>query len=175
VEPFSFVRNALGLSSLYDLSFYAKTQVQGVKCNSTVVRDDWAHWNVISKQGYVQPGMYIISYLANITACFCWVLLQRWSSGEHVPFLHLEASHPLPLLSDWYSFCFKFKLALWVTRGCAWIHVGRSVWKLAGLKAHSDHQNPKKVALQGKTAYVGLHPHLVDRFTPFLLQWCCLL
>ena len=64
------------------------------------------------------------------------------------------------------------KLALWVTRGCDWIHVGRSVCKLAGLKAQSDHQNPRKVALQGKTAFVGLLPQLVDRFTPFLLQWC---
>jgi len=43
----------------------------------------------------------------------------------------------------------NLKLAL---RG--WIHVGRSVCKLAGLKAHSDHQNPKKVALHGKTAYI---------------------
>jgi len=48
--------------------------------------------------------------------------------------------------------------------------VGRSVCKLAGLKAHSDHQNPKKVALHGKTAFVDLHPQLVDRFTPVLLQ-----
>jgi hypothetical protein len=39
-------------------------------------------------------------------------------------------------------------------------------------KAHSDHQNPKKVALHGKTAYVGLHPQLSDRFTPLFLQWC---
>ena len=42
--------------------------------------------------------------------------------------------------------------------------------KLAGLKAHSDHQNPKKVALHGKTTYVGLHPQLVYCFTPILLQ-----
>ena len=48
--------------------------------------------------------------------------------------------------------------------------MGRSVCKLAGLKAHSDHQNPKKVALHGKTAFVDLHPQLVDRFTPVLLQ-----
>ena len=41
--------------------------------------------------------------------------------------------------------------------------------QLAGLKAHSDHQNPKKVALHGKTAYVGLHPQIVNRFTSFLL------
>ena len=47
--------------------------------------------------------------------------------------------------------------------------MGRSVYKLAELKAHSDHRNPKKVALLGKTAYVGLNPQLVDRFTPFLL------
>ena len=48
--------------------------------------------------------------------------------------------------------------------------MGRSVCKLAGLKAYSDHQNPKKVAMHGKTAYVGLHPQLVDRFTSFLLR-----
>jgi len=48
--------------------------------------------------------------------------------------------------------------------------VGRSVCKLAGVKAHNDHQDPGKVALRGKTAYVGLHPQIVDRFTPILLQ-----
>ena len=44
--------------------------------------------------------------------------------------------------------------------------------KLAGPKAHSDHQNPKKVALHGKATYVGLHPQLVDHFTPLFILQC---
>ena len=58
------------------------------------------------------------------------------------------------------------------TRGSAWFYVGRSVCKLAGLKAHTDHQNPNRVVFHGKTAaWVGLHPQPLHRFTPFLLQW----
>ena len=98
----------------------------------------------------------------------------NWGNVQICALFALGSQPSTAPLSDWCLFCFKLKLALWVTRGCAWIHVGRSVCKLAGLKAHSDHQNPKKVALHGKTAYVGLHPQLVERFTPFLLQWCLL-
>jgi hypothetical protein len=79
--------------------------------------------------------------------------------SKYVLFLYSEASHPLPLNPVGTIFalnCWHYKF----TRGCAWIHVGHSVCKLAGLKAHSDYQiNPtKKVLLHGKTAYVGLHP-----------------
>jgi hypothetical protein len=57
------------------------------------------------------------------------------------------------------------------TRGCAWIHVGHSVCKLAGLQAHNDYQNLARVVLHGKTAWVGLHPQLLDLFAPIFLQW----
>jgi len=96
----------------------------------------------------------------------------NWGNVQMCAIFALGSQPSTAPLSDWYQFCFKLKLALWVTRGCALIHVGCSVCKFAGLKAQSDHQNPKKVALHGKTAYVGLHPQLVDRFTPLLLQWC---
>jgi len=43
--------------------------------------------------------------------------------------------------------------------------------KLAGLKAHADHQNLKRVTLHGIIAYVGLDHQKLHRFTPFLLQW----
>jgi hypothetical protein len=49
--------------------------------------------------------------------------------------------------------------------------VGHSVCKLAGLQAHNDYRNPARVVLHGKTACVGLHPQLLDRFTQFFLQW----
>jgi len=49
--------------------------------------------------------------------------------------------------------------------------VGHSVCKLAGLQAHNDYQNPNRVVLHGKTACVGLHPQLLGRFTPNILQW----
>ena len=88
-------------------------------------------------------------------------------------------------LFDWDHFCSKLKLELWVTRWCACIHVGCSVCKLAGLNAYADHQNPYRVALHGKTAYVGqtacwacwadsiwgLDHQPLHRLTPFLLQW----
>ena len=73
-------------------------------------------------------------------------------SCTRVPAIHC----PLP---DRYHFCSKLKLVLQVTRECAWIHVGRSVCKLAGLKAHSDHQNPKKVALHGKRHMLAYIPN----------------
>ena len=45
--------------------------------------------------------------------------------------------------------------------------MGHSVCKLAGLQAHNDYQNPNRVVLHGKTACIGLHPQVLDRFTPF--------
>ena len=94
----------------------------------------------------------------------------NWGNVQKCALFALGSQPSTAILSDWYHFCFKLKPALWDTRGCAWIHVGRSVCKMAGLKAHSRHQNPRKVALHGKTAYVGLHPQLSDRFTPLFLQ-----
>ena len=87
--------------------------------------------------------------------------------SKYVPFLQKPVIH-CPLIRP---FMLKSKLALWVTRGCAWIHVGHSVSKLAGLRAHNGYQNSNMVVLHGKTAYVGLHPLLLDRFTLFCLQW----
>jgi len=74
---------------------------------------------------------------------------------------------------DWDHFCLKMKL--WILRGCAWIYVGCFVCKLAGLKAHADHQIPSRVALHGKTAYVGLDHQPLHRFTSFLFQWYLLI
>ena len=71
-------------------------------------------------------------------------------------------------------FCFISKLVLRVTRGCAWIHVGHFVCKLAGLQAHNDYQNPNRVT-HGITACVSLHPQVLNHSTLFFCNDICLL
>jgi len=95
----------------------------------------------------------------------------NWETVQMCVFFALRSRPSTASQSDWDHFSFRFKLALWVTRGCAWIYVGHFVCKLAGLQAHADHQNPDRVALHGKTAYVSLDHRSLHRFTPSLLQW----
>ena len=54
------------------------------------------------------------------------------------------------------------------TRGCAWIHVGHSVCKLAGLQAVNDYQNPNRVVLHGKTACAYIPNYLIVSLHFFL-------
>jgi hypothetical protein len=75
---------------------------------------------------------------------------------KYVLFLHSKASYPLPFypIGTTYALNWSWHYELHEdVLGFMWV----ALYKLAGLKAHSDHQNPKKVALHGKTAYVGLH------------------
>jgi len=95
----------------------------------------------------------------------------NWGNVQICAFFALRSRPSTAPQSDWDDFCFKLKLALWVTRKCVWIHVGHLVCKLAGLQAHNDYQDQKWVVLHGKTACVGLHPQRLDCFTPIFLQW----
>jgi len=96
----------------------------------------------------------------------------NWGNVQICAFFALRSRPSTAPQSDWDHFCFKLKLALWVTRGCAWIHVGHSVCKLAGHQAHNDYQNLNRVVLHGKTACVGLHPQSLGCFTPFFAMIC---
>jgi len=77
-------------------------------------------------------------------------------------------SHPSTATSpNWNRFCCNWKQEWFATRGCVCIHVTHSACNMTLGKAHTDHQNPKRVAFYGETACVGLHPQPLHRFTPY--------
>ena len=57
-----------------------------------------------------------------------------------------------------------------VTRGCAWLHVGHSVCKLAGLQA----QNPNRVVCKGKQPVLAYIPkYLFVSLHFFVMLFVC--